>query len=209
MINKILLDLKGKESEIYEELVKWFDPYKDSEPCSIEFVVEGTLEKPIISIRYPGKKLVKLESKRKNGIRYGNLLDFVVIIYNSESEEISGFTFENILQDFEANKKNDDKFWKILSEIYHNNKLSEEPPKLNGIDSLLFLLALKWIWIQEDLNYKLSSTEVNSVTKYKLLSRKGKPMSKGAGRAKFFGALVLLKNGFSISEVKKIIPMYA
>lgn len=51
--------------------------------------------------------------------------------------------------------------------------------------------------------------EVKSPTKYKLISKRGNSMSRGAGRAKFFGAMVLLKNNFTIEEVKKIIPIYA
>ena len=41
------------------------------------------------------------------------------------------------------------------------------------------------------------------------ISKRGNSMSRGAGRAKFFGAMILLKNNFTIEEVKKIIPMYA
>jgi len=208
MAQKILLDLGGKESVIYEEIAKSLAPFRNKKPFSMEFVVEGVIKRPIISIRYPGKKLTKLYPKRKNAASYGNLFDFVVVIYKNK-KELSGFTFENILHDFEDNKKNSTKFWKLLTELYYKNKLVKSPPKLKGTDSKLLLLALKWIWIQEDFNYKLNSKEINSPINYKLLSRKGKPMSKGAGRAKFFAALVLLKYGFSIREVKKIIPMYA
>lgn len=209
MDKKTLFDLKGKENKIYEEIAKTLDPYKDEKPFSNEFVVEGTLEKPIILIKYPGKKLVKLKPKRKNSAKYGNLFDFVVVIYKDEKEEISEFTFEKILHDFEENKKHSNKFWKILREVYHKNKVPKRIPKLKGIDPKLFLFAIKWIWIQEDFNYRLKWDEIKSPTRYKLLSRRGNPMSGGAGRAKFFGALVLLKNGFTIKEVKKIIPMYA
>ncbi len=206
---KILLNCKGKEGKIYEEVAKALVPYRDEKPLSTEFVVEGTLERPIISLRYPGRKLVKLHPKRKNAAEYGNLFDFVVVIYQDGKEMISGFTFENLLHDFQDNKKRNDKFWELLKGIYYYNRLLEPPPKLQGIDSELFLLAIKWIWIQEDFNYKLRGNEVNSPIKYKLLSRRNKPMSRGAGRGKFYAALVLLKHSFTIEEVKKIIPMYA
>ena len=209
MVEKILLNLKDKENKIYEEIAKALDPHKDKEPFSVEFIVEGALQKPIISIRYPAKKLVKLETKRKNSARYGNLFDFVVVIYDNGKEELSGFTFEKILRDFEENKKDSEEFWGLLKEIYYKNKLSKEPPKLKGIDSKLFLLAIKWIWLQEDFNYKMKWDEVKSPTRYKLISKRGNSMSRGAGRAKFFGAMILLKNNFTIEEVKKIIPMYA
>ena len=205
----MLLDLKGKEKNIYEEIAKALDPYKDTEQFSNEFVVEGTLEKPIISIKYPAKKLVKLEAKRKSSAKYGNLFDFMVVIYNNGKEDINSFTFENILHDFQDNKKQSEEFWELLKEVYEQNILLREPPKLKGIDSKLFLLAIKWIWIQEDFNYKFRWDEVKSPTKYKLISKRGNSMSRGAGRAKFFGAITLLKNDFSIEEVKKIVPMYA
>jgi len=67
---------------------------------------------------------------------------------------------------------------------------------------------LKWIWLQEDFNYKFSWKEVDSPVQYTLENKTGKPTSKGAGRAKFFAALILLKHHFNFEEVKKIIPLY-
>jgi len=209
MSKRILLNLKGKENKIYEEITKALDPYKDTERFSNEFVVEGTLEKPIISIKYPAKKLVKLNPKRKNSAEYGNLFDFVVVIHKDGKENIADFTFEKILHDFEEHKKHSEEFWKAIKEVYYKNKIPSQIPKLKGIDPLLFLSAIKWVWIQEDFNYKLRWDEVKSPTRYKLISKRGSTMSRGAGRGKFFGALVLLKNGFTIEQVKKIIPMYA
>jgi len=113
------------------------------------------------------------------------------------------------LKDFEENKRGNEDFWKLIEEIYYTNKLIKEPPNLPGIDSKLFLLLLKWIWLQEDFNYKLNWKNVRSPIKYVLLSRRGKPTARGAGRAKFFAVLILLKYGFSFEEVKKIIPLYA
>jgi hypothetical protein len=206
MLRKI--DLKPGNT-LYNNLANELDPFKDKKPLSVKFIVEGTLEKPIILIKYPGKKCLKLKPKRKGACEYANLYDFVVVILNEGKEEISQFTFENILNDFEENKKMNEEFWKILANLYYKNEIMKDPPELKGINSKLFLLALKWIWIQEDLNYRLRCEDITAPTRYKLLSKKGKPMSRGAGRAKFFAALILLKNDFTLDEVKKIISMYA
>ncbi|MEM5809276.1 MAG: hypothetical protein QW156_00005, partial [Candidatus Aenigmatarchaeota archaeon] len=119
------------------------------------------------------------------------------------------FTFEKILKDFEENKRDNEEFWKLIEEVYYKNEFTKEPPKLPGIESGLFLLVLKWIWIQEDLNYKLSWQDVGSPIKYILVTKSGSRTEKGAGRAKFFAALILLKHHFKFDEVIKIIPMYA
>jgi hypothetical protein len=79
---------------------------------------------------------------------------------------------------------------------------------LAGIDTQLYLLVLKWIWIQEDFNYKFSWGEVHSPVRYVLETRTGSRTARGAGRAKFFAALILLKYHFTFEEVKKIIPLY-
>ena len=73
---------------------------------------------------------------------------------------------------------------------------------------MLYLLMLKWMWIQEDFNYRLSWQEVNSPVRYVLETRTGSRTARGAGRAKFFAALVLLKYHFTFEQVKKIIPLY-
>jgi hypothetical protein len=130
MSKRILLNLKDKENKIYEEITKALNPYKDTERFSNEFIVEGTLEKPIISIKYPAKKMVKLEPKRKNSAEYGNLFDFVVIIYKDGEGEISGFTFEKILHDFEEHKKHSEEFWKAIKEVYYKNKVPDKLPNL-------------------------------------------------------------------------------
>jgi len=79
---------------------------------------------------------------------------------------------------------------------------------LPGINPKLYLLVLKWIWIQEDFNYKLSWQDVNSPIRYVLETRTGTPTSKDAGRGKFYAALILLKHHFNFDLVKKIIPLY-
>ena len=70
-----------------------------------------------------------------------------------------------------------------------------------------FLEMLKWMWIQEDLNYKLSWREVGSKMPYRLQNRNGGPTSKGAGRDKFYAALILVHgNYFDAASMRKIIP---
>lgn len=209
MESRILLDLKGKENKIYEEISKVLDNYKNTSHLSNEFIVEGTLEKPLISIKYPGRKQLKLNPKRSNASQYGNLFDFVVVVHIKGKENISDFTFVKILDDFYKHKKYNKKFWKAIKEVYYNNKIPSKIPQLKGIDSLVFLSAIKWIWIQEDFNYKMGWEEVKSPTRYKLISKRGGNMSKGAGRAKSFGAMVLLNSSFfNFEEVKKIIAIF-
>lgn len=205
-------ELKVSSKNIYHGLAVALAPHREKVMCSVEFIVEGTKKKPIIGIRYPGKKVVKrkLKSKRANSVKWGNLFDFLVIPYTDGKEaRREDFTFEKILKDFEENKRDNENFWKCIEEVYYKNELTKEPPELPGINSKLFLLVLKWIWIQEDLNYKFSWKDINSPIRYVLLTRKGSTISKGAGRAKFFAALILLKHHFTFNEVKKIIPMYA
>lgn len=65
----------------------------------------------------------------------------------------------------------DESFWKQIEELYYKNTITNTAPALPGIDPLLFLLMLKWIWIQEDFNYRLDWQEVNSPEKYVLETR--------------------------------------
>lgn len=207
-----IIELKIKDiKNIYHELAVALPPFKEKPVCSIEFIVEGTKQNPIIGIRYPGRKLFKrtLKVKRSNSADWSNLLDFLVIPYiNGKEIPEKDFTFEKILRDFEDNKRDSVEFWKLLEELYRDNKSSNELPKLPGIDPKLYLLALKWIWIQEDLNYKFGWEEVNSPIRYVLTTRTGTSTKNGAGRGKFFAALILLKHHFKFEEVKKIIPLY-
>ena len=112
------------------------------------------------------------------------------------------------MKDFQENKRESDKFWKILEELYKNNTITKNIPDLPRIDSKLYLRVLKWIWIQEDFNYRFNWEEVKSPFRYVLETRTGTRTSRGAGRAKFFAALILLKENFTFEQVKKIIPLY-
>ncbi len=207
-----IIELKIKDNEkIYQELAKTLSQYREKPAGSILFMVEGTKKKLIIGIRYPGKKVRKriLKTIRTNSALWANLYDFEVVPFKSGKEvDTQKFTFEELLKDFQNNKRNSEKFWRILEELYKNNTITKNPPKLSGIDSQLYLLVLKWIWIQEDFNYRFGWEEVNSPIRYVLETRTGSRTAKGAGRAKFFAALILLKHHFVFEQVKKIIPLY-
>ena len=213
-----LLNLEVKNTErLYHEIAIQLEEYKDKEPHSVRFIVEGDISNPLVAIDYPGKKMFKrpLKSKRKNVAEWANLFDFRVVPYEKgKALGVEDFTFDKFLTDFKDNKSDNEEFWRILEELYCTNELKEEPSVLPGIDSKTFLLTLKWIWIEEDFNYRLKWDDVQSETKYvlaKLNKSTGKEqsVSRGAGRAKFFAALVLLHRGdFTYKEVKKIIPLY-
>jgi len=196
---------------IYQELAKTLSPFREKPAGSVLFIVEGTKKNPIIGLRYPGKKVKKrvLKFARSNSALWANLYDFEVVPYRDGKEITSGeFTFERMLRDFQENKRNSEKFWQQIEELYQAQTITRQPPKLKGINSKLYLLVLKWIWIQEDFNYRLGWQEVSSTVRYVLETRTGNKTAKGAGRAKFFAALILLKHHFTFEQVKKIIPLY-
>ena len=207
-----IVELKIKNpNEIYKELAEALSPYRERRAGFIVFIVDGTKKNPIIGLRYPGKKVKrrKLKVPRANSALWANLYDFEVVPYKKGRElKTKQFTFEQLGKDFDENKKKSKRFWVMLEELYKNNTITKKHPMLSGIDPELYLQVLKWIWIQEDFNYRLSSEEVDSPIKYVLETRTGKRTAKGAGRAKFFAALILLKYGFNFNQVKKIIPLY-
>lgn len=203
------------KANIYNQLAQNLTPYREKPYFSVEFIVEGTKEHPVVGIRYPGRKLVnrvnvgRILKLRNNSVEWANLLDFLVIPYDDgRPREEQEFTFEGILRDFQDNKRDSEEFWELIVKLYYNNEVGSNIPTLPGLDPLLYLKVLKWIWIQEDLNYKFSSKDINSPVKYVLETRTGNRTSKGAGRGKFFAALILLrKDYFSFEEVKKIINL--
>jgi len=206
----IVLKIKD-DRNIYKQLTKALGPYKEKSSGFILFIVEGTRKNPIIGIRYPGRKVKRRNLKvvRSNSALWANLYDFEVVPFEKGKEIGSQkFTFQEMMSDFEKNKRTSEEFWKIIEDLYKNNSIKEEPPKLKGIDSLFYLLVLKWIWIQEDFNYKFNWEEVGSPVRYVLETRTGSRTARGAGRGKFFAALLLLKEHFTFEEVKKIIPLY-
>ncbi len=207
-----IIELKIRDlKNIYQEIAKALCPYKNKPAGSMFFIVEGTKKNPIIGLRYPGRKLRKrtLKKPNKNSALWANLYDFEVVPFKNKKEiNTQKFTFEEILRDFQENKRNNELFWEQIKELYQNNTITRKSPKLKGIDPKLYLLMLKWIWLQEDFNYRLSWQEVNSPVRYVLETRTGSRTTKGAGRAKFFAALILLKHHFIFEQVKKIIPFY-
>jgi hypothetical protein len=207
-----ITELKIKNPDkIYQELARALSPHREKSTGSMLFVVEGIKKNPIIGIRYPGKKVRKraLKTIRTNSVLWANLYDFEVVPFeNGKEVNTQKFTFEELLKDFQNNKRNSEKFWRILEKLYKDNTMTKNPPKLPGIDSQLYLLVLKWIWIQEDFNYRFGCEDVSSPIKYVLETRTGSRTAKGAGRAKFFAALILLKHHFTFEQVKKIIPLY-
>ena len=192
----------------YPEIASNLAPHRQKKAHSEEFFVEMDGSVPLVSILYPGKKVERRPPPAR--IEWANLYDFAVQPYqNGIKLDLGQFTFENMLDDFYSNKGENDQFWNLTERIYKTNNLPNEPPVLPGIDSKLYLLTLKWIWIQEDFRYKYDWKEVKSRIRYMRLSKKGHSLGRGAGRAKFFAALVLLRNKlFSLEEVKKIIPPY-
>ncbi len=207
-----IIELKIKNpKKIYQELAVALSPYREKPTGSMLFIVEGTKRNPIIGVRYPGKKLRKRNLKvvRPSSALWANLYDFEVVPYkNGKKLNTQEFTYGKLLRDFQENKRNSKKFWSMLEELYKNNTITQKPPKLPGIDSQLYLLVLKWMWIQEDFNYRFNWEEVNSPIRYVLETRTGSRTARGAGRAKFFAALILLKHHFNFEQVKKIIPLY-
>lgn len=207
-----IVELKIKNpKKIYQELAEALAPYREKPAGFVLFIVEGTRKNPIIGLRYPGRKLRKrlLKKPNRNSALWANLYDFEVVPFKNKKEiNTQKFTYEGMMKDFQENKRENGKFWKQIEKLYHNNTITKKPPKLRGINPMLYLLMLKWMWIQEDFNYRFSWQEVNSPVRYVLETRTGSRTARGAGRAKFFAALVLLKYHFSFDQVKKIIPLY-
>ncbi len=193
-----IIELKIKDNKkIYQELTQALFPYREKPAGSILFIVEGTKKKPIVGIRYPGKKLQrrKLKFEKANSALWANVYDFEVVPYENGKElDTQKFTFAELMKDFQENKRGNKKFWEMLEELYKDNTITKQVPNLPGIDPNLYLLVLKWIWIQEDFNYRFNWEEVESPIRYVLETRTGSRTAHGAGRAKFFAALILLKH---------------
>jgi hypothetical protein len=209
MKNRKLLRINNYE-KVFEELTHVLYPFRNKPELSMEFVVEGTLENPLIVLKYPGRKLVERDVQGSNAYKWGNLFDFLVIPYvDGKPVNEREFTYSKMLKDFLNNKLENEEFWELIESVFHYNHFTKEPPQLDGIDPKIFLLVLKWMWIQEDLNYRLRCDDYNSPERYILLNKKGNPTSRGAGRKKFMGALDLAKIGrYSYRDIKKIVAFY-
>lgn len=206
------IELKINDGKsLFKDLTRGLYPYHEQPTGAIIAIVEGTKEKPLIGLRYPGRKLVKRQLKiiRSNSVHWANLYDFEVVpFHNGKELTTEKFTYQVMLEDFQNYKSQSSDFWDCLEIVYKTNEIPPKVPKLAGIDSELYLRVLKWIWIQEDLNYRLNWEEVGSPERYVLQNRTGSSTSGGAGRAKFFAAIILLKHNFTFNQVKKIIPLY-
>lgn len=209
---KQIIELKIKNNKkVYQELTIALSPHREKPTGAILFIAEGTKKNPLIGLRYPGMKVRKrnLKTVRVNSALWANLYDFEVVPFKNGKEiDTQKFTFEELLKDFQNNKRGSEKFWNAIEELYKNHIVTKNLPKTPGIDSQLYLLVLKWIWIQEDFNYRFGWEDVNSPVRYVLETRTGNRTAKGAGRAKFLAALILLKHNFTFEQVKKIIPLY-
>jgi len=110
-----IIELKIKNPKrIYQELAKILASYREKPTGSILFIVESTRKKPIIAIRYPGRKLRKRKLKivRSNSALWANLYDFEVVPFQNGRElTTQEFTYEKLLKDFQENKKESKKFF--------------------------------------------------------------------------------------------------
>lgn len=196
--------------DIFKHLADALLPYHTGKVGSYLFIVEGTFVKPRVGIRYPGYKLRqrRLKKPNKNSALWANLFDFEVVPFkNGKEDNSASFTYAKLLKDFEVYKKNNKFFWKMIVKLHNCNVIDKKPPKFRGINSLQFLEMLKWMWVQEDLNYKLSWKDVGSKIPYRLENKNGTPTGKGAGRDKFYAGLILVHEGhFDAASMRKIIP---
>ncbi len=90
------------------------DSHKGKRAASEEFVVEGSMERPKIIIRYPGNKVKRRELKdpgRKGAVLWEALYDFLVVPFMEGSEmPFKEFNYRKIAEDFFDNKKDSEGF---------------------------------------------------------------------------------------------------
>ena len=200
----------SSDFSVYKQLAKTLTPFRNEPICSRLFIMEGSQEHPRVGLRYPGYKLKQRVLKRpqKNSALWANLLDFEVVPFIQGKEGSSKlFTYRKLLSDFELHKKGNSVFWKMIEQVHKYNSIPADLPKLEGFDSRQFLEMLKWMLIQEDLNYKLSWEDTGSEIPYRLQNKNGGLTKKGAGRDKFYAALILVhENHFDAATTGKIIP---
>jgi len=169
MARHILRIEEGDTKRMLHDISVALDPFKDKPNESEEFVVEGTLEDPKILIRYPGKKKKRRplkNPKRKGAVLWEALYDFLVIVIKDGSEvPIKEFSYRKIVADIRENK-DDERFWECLDTVYKKNEIPARIPKLDGIDCEALLMVMKWIWLQEDINYKYNWKDIDSPTRY-------------------------------------------
>ena len=116
----IELELDNKK-DIYKQLAKELSPFRERPVGSLLFIVEKVEGKPLIGIRYPGRKFKKRELKtvRSNSALWANLYDFEVVPFRNGKEiESKEFTFTEIMKDYKENKAGNEDFWDLIEEIY-------------------------------------------------------------------------------------------
>ncbi len=74
---------------------------------------------------------------------------------------------------------------RIREELYPPDKV----PELKGFDCRTLLMTLKWMWLQEDINYRYKSNDISSPTAYTYV--KGR---KALGRKKSWSMFLLMKH---------------
>ena len=75
-------------SDIFKHLTRALLPYHTKAVGSYLFIVEGTLAKPRIGIRYPGYKLKQrtLQKPNKSSALWANLFDFEVVPFEKRKK---------------------------------------------------------------------------------------------------------------------------
>lgn len=203
-----IIDIRQKihAATLFEDLTRELDPYKKKPTTAITFLVDSSPDRRVkILIKYPGRKV----KERTGRIPWANLYDFLVVPkYNGKEVDTRKLQWRNLMTDFCGHKLQSNEFWKVLDGVYRNNEVDYgKVPKLGGMDPTLYLLLIKWMWIQEDLNYRFSSKDIrNCPTEYRNETKGGSP-TRGAGRKKFYAGLLLVKyHNFTPHEVGRIIP---
>jgi len=204
---------KLKSTKIYEKLTGQLDSHKNKPIGSVCFLVDSDPSGDIkIFIKYPGRKIAKRPLKRinSNSVLWENLYDFFAVPYYLGKEVTEyKFTYKEMLDDFEKFKKNDEDFWGAILHLYEENKIIQKQfGAVGGMSPLLFLYTLKWLWIQEDLNYRFNhkpNKNEHSIKTPTYYTNK----TTGVGRGKFFASLLLVKSGyFSAKDCIKITSLY-
>ena len=200
MVRRLLNVPEGDELKMLHDIAVALDPYKERPEASEEFVVEGTLERPEIILRYPGKKVKRRDVKnpsRKGSVLWEALYDFLVVpIADGKELQFSDFNYRKLADDFCKFKKSSEEFWDCLVQVYEKNTIPDRIPHLPGMNSRVILLTLKWMWLQEDINYKYKSTDIKSPTAYTYANNR-----KALGRKKSWAVFLLMKrHGYDAKE---------
>ncbi len=186
---------KLRPGTIYSDLAKQLDPFKKRKVGAVTFLVDSSPNGKVkVFINYPGRKVLNrnIKKPRVNSVHWDCLYDFLVIpSFNGKKLDQKDLTYRKILVDFESHKKQSAPFWKAVLLVLENNKVPVQTfSTLKGINPVLFLYTLKWLWLQEDFNYRLNHNDFECPTRYRL------PTGKSLGRKKFFASLLLVRTPY-------------